>query len=111
MHGDGSYVRSWLHVEDTVDAILTVLEKGAENEIYNIGSGQELRNIEVLRRIASELRVPEEKAWKAVTDRSGQDVRYSLDDSKLRALGWKPKRRFEDELPRIIQELDITRFA
>ncbi len=111
MHGDGSYVRSWLHVEDTVDAILTVLEKGVENEIYNIGSGQELQNIEVLRRIARELGVPEEKAWKAVTDRSGQDVRYSLDDSKLRALGWKPKRRFEDQLPRIIQELDITRFA
>lgn len=111
MHGDGSYVRSWLHVEDTVDAILAILQNGEQNEIYNIGSGQELRNIDVLRCIASKVGVPEEKAWTAVTDRSGQDVRYSLDDSKLRALGWAPKRRFEEELPRIIEQLDNTRFA
>lgn len=111
MHGDGSYVRSWLHVEDTVDAILAILQKGEQNEIYNIGSGQELRNIDVLRCIASKVGVSEEKAWTAVTDRSGQDVRYSLDDSKLRALGWAPKRRFEEELPRIIEQLDNTRFA
>lgn len=111
MHGDGSYVRSWLHVEDTVDAILTVIGKGKRDEIYNIGGGEELRNIEVLRRIAKEVGVDESKAWKAVTDRSGQDVRYSLDDSKLRDLGWAPQKRFDQELPHIIASLDNTRFA
>lgn len=111
MHGDGSYVRSWLHAEDTCDAILTLIDKGTHGEIYNIGSGEELRNIDVLRMIADHCGVAAEEAWASFEDRSGQDVRYSLDDSKLRALGWAPKRRFREELPRIIEALDITRFT
>ena len=110
LHGDGSQVRSWLHAEDTVDAILTVIEKGQPNTIYNVGSNLELRNIQVLRAIASLLGVPEEQAWVSVADRSGQDVRYSLNDSRLRALGWQPKRNFQEELARIVHELDVARF-
>lgn len=111
MHGDGSYVRSWLHVEDTVDALLALIGKGSPQRIYNIGSGTELRNIDVLRMIATHLGVPEEDAWTTVKDRSGQDVRYSLDDSDLRALGWAPTRHLAEELPGIIDGLDFTRFA
>ncbi len=111
MHGDGSYIRSWLHADDTAKAILTIIEKGKRNTIYNAGSNIELRNIEVLRAIAKHLGVPEEKAWRAVGDRSGQDVRYSLDDRRLRELGWTPERQFFDELPQIIDTLDSTRFA
>jgi dTDP-glucose 4,6-dehydratase len=111
LHGDGSYVRSWLHAEDTVEAILAVIDRGERNTIYNAGSDVELRNIEVLRAIAGLVGVPEEKAWVSVPDRSGQDVRYSLDDRRLRALGWKPRRNFHDELRRIVDELDVTRFA
>lgn len=111
MHGDGSYVRSWLHVEDTVDAILTVIETGERGMIYNVGGSVELRNIQVLQAIAGILGVPEEKAWIAITDRSGQDVRYSLDDSRLRALGWKPRRDFHAELAKIVDTLDVSRFA
>jgi dTDP-glucose 4,6-dehydratase len=111
MHGDGSYVRSWSHVEDTVDAILAVMARGVPNEIYNIGGAEELQNIEVLRRIAKIIGVGEEGGWLSVTDRSGQDVRYSLDDSKLRALGWSPRRKFDEELEGIIRALDNSRFA
>ena len=111
MHGDGSYVRSWLHTEDTVDALLTIIEKGDRNRIYNIGSNTELRNIEVLRAIAKLVGVPEEKAWISIEDRSGQDIRYSLDDRSLRALGWAPRRRFVDELPAIVSSLDVSRFS
>jgi dTDP-glucose 4,6-dehydratase len=111
MHGDGSYVRSWLHADDTVDAILTIIERGERNTIYNIGSGTELMNVEVLRRIAALLKVPEDRAWKPVTDRSGQDVRYCMDDSRIRALGWRPQRVFDDELARIVAEHDVSRFA
>ena len=64
----------------------------------------------MLRAIASLLGVPEEQAWVSVADRSGQDVRYSLNDSRLRALGWQPKRNFQEELARIVQELDVARF-
>ncbi len=111
MHGDGSYIRSWLHTEDTVDAILTIIEKGERNTIYNIGSNTELRNIEVLRAIAELIDVPEDKAWISIEDRSGQDIRYSLDDSSLRALGWSPRRRFRDELPAIVNSMDVSRFS
>lgn len=111
MHGDGSYVRSWLHAEDTVDAILTVLQKGERNRIYNAGSPVELQNIEVLRRIAKILNVPEERAWTQVADRSGQDIRYSLDTSSLSALGWQPKRHFDQEIEPIVEALDFSRFV
>jgi dTDP-glucose 4,6-dehydratase len=111
MHGNGSYVRSWLHADDTVDAIFTVIEKAERNTIYNVGGCAEIRNIDVLKAIAGLLGVPEEKAWVAIADRSGQDVRYSLDDSRLRALGWAPKRDFHEELARIVTELDVMRFA
>ena len=111
MHGDGSYVRSWLHTEDTADAILTIIEKGEVNRIYNIGSDTELHNIDVLQAIAKLLDVPEQKAWISVEDRSGQDVRYSLDDKALRALGWRPRRCFSDELAIIVNGLDVSRFS
>jgi dTDP-glucose 4,6-dehydratase len=111
MHGDGSYVRSWLHTEDTVDAVMTIIEKGERSRIYNIGTNTELRNIEVLRAIAKLVGVPEEKAWTSMEDRSGQDIRYSLDDKPLRALGWEPRRRFFDELPAIVDSLDVSRFS
>lgn len=111
MHGDGSYVRSWLHADDTAEAIFTVIEKGQRGEIYNIGSETELQNIEVLRAIARLLEVEEKKAWVSIADRSGQDVRYSLDDSKIRALGWRPRRKFFEELKGIVAELDVRRFA
>lgn len=111
MHGDGSYVRSWLHAEDTVDALMAIIEKGERNSIYNAGSNIELKNIEVLRAIAKCVGMPEEKAWVATVDRSGQDVRYSLDDARLKALGWMPKREFLKELPKIVATTDVTRFT
>lgn len=111
MHGDGSYVRSWLHVEDTVDAILTVIEKGEHNSIYNVGGSSELKNIEVLRAIAGVLGVPEEKAWVATGNRPGQDLRYSLDDTRLKALGWRPTRKLTSEIEGIVRSLDFSRFA
>ena len=100
MHGDGSYVRSWLHVEDTVDAVMTIIEKGERNTIYNVGSDIELRNIDVLRRSRGARRPGGRRPGSPYEDRSGQDVRYSLDDSRLRALGWAPKRHFDEEIAR-----------
>lgn len=111
MHGDGSYVRSWQHVEDTADAIFAVIEKGAPQQIYNAGGNIELKNIVVLRAIAKHLGVAEKDAWRAVSDRSGQDVRYALSDQRLKGLGWSPRRQFLDELPKIIDSFDPTRFV
>lgn len=110
MHGDGSYFRSWLHVEDSVEAILLIMEKGEVNGIYNVHGNCELRNIEVLRKLAAILSVPENEAFMAIPNRVGQDVRYSLDDSRVRALGWKPRRNFDEELRKIAFEDDFKRF-
>ena len=98
LQGNGSYIRSWLHADDTVDAIWTVIKKGERSTIYNAGANVELKNIDVVRRIAQILDIPESKAWIAIEDRSGQDVRYALDDRQLRALGWMPKRVFDSEI-------------
>jgi len=110
MHGDGSYFRSWLHVEDSVEAITTIMEKGETNAIYNVHGNCELRNIEVLKKLASALDVPENEAFLSIPNRVGQDVRYSLDDSKVRALGWMPRRNFDEELKKIAFEDDFKRF-
>ncbi|MBU1340008.1 MAG: GDP-mannose 4,6-dehydratase [Proteobacteria bacterium] len=110
MHGNGSYIRSWLHVKDSVEAILTIMVKGESNTVYNVHGDCELSNIDVLRKIASILDVPEKDAFVQIPDRVGQDVRYSLDDNRLRALGWNPALDFDQELKNIAVEDDFRRF-
>ncbi len=110
LHGDGSYCRSWLHVEDAVEAISLVVAKGQSNTVYNIGGNIELRNIEVVRKIAAILNISEEHAYQFVADRVGQDVRYGMDCSRIAALGWTPTRRFDDELGKIVNSFDFQRF-
>lgn len=111
IHGDGSYRRSWLHVEDCIDAIFMVIEKGAVDTIYNVNGENELQNIEVVRKIAALAGAPEESAIAYIPDRVGQDIRYSLDSSRIRELGWKPTRHFDTELAKIVSTIDFHRFA
>ncbi|WP_319797362.1 GDP-mannose 4,6-dehydratase [Nitrobacter sp.] len=111
MHGDGSYIRSWLHVEDAVRGIATVIDKGKRNQIYNIGSTEERRNIDVIRRIAQIAGIEERSAFVSASDRSGQDIRYSLDDTKVRALGWFQQKKFDEEIIQIVEQLDNSRFV
>lgn len=110
MHGDGSYIRSWLHVEDTVDAVLTVMASGEANTVYNICGDVELSVREVISRIAKLLDVPEDQSFLAVTNRVGQDLRYHLDDGRIRALGWAPRRDFDQELAKIVNGFEFDRF-
>jgi dTDP-glucose 4,6-dehydratase len=110
MHGDGSYLRSWLHVDDTVEALLTVIERGEANTIYNVSGDIELPNIEILRRIAQIFDISPAEAIRQVDNRVGQDIRYSMDDSRIRALGWKPCRILDDALSEIARTVDPDRF-
>ncbi len=98
VYGDGMNVREWLHVEDHNEALLTILERGRSGEVYNIGSGAEQPNIDIVKRILSHLGKPD-TLIRYVTDRPGHDRRYAIDSSKLRSeLGWKPRHAFETGL-------------
>ena len=97
LYGDGRNVRDWLYVEDNCAAIDQVLRKGGDGEVYNIGGGTEVENISLTGRILALSGKPE-TLIQPVTDRPGHDRRYSLDCAKVRALGWAPRRSFEDAL-------------
>jgi dTDP-glucose 4,6-dehydratase len=93
VYGDGRQRREWLHVEDHCTAIELVLREGKGGEVYNVG-GQERENMEVVRRIL-DLTGASPDLVRHVEDRPGHDRRYSVDSSKLRALGWTPRFSFD----------------
>ena len=101
VYGDGRQVRNWLHVDDFAAAIDIVLERGAPGQAYNVGGPDELPNIEVVRRVL-ELTGRDESLIEHVEDRLGHDRRYSLASSKVEALGWKPRVRFDEGLERTV---------
>lgn len=106
LHNNGTPIRTWLHADDTAAATVRLICAGVKNEIYNISGGFELSNMEVVKKILSlALSVSGEDIHNYIDttySRAGQDVRYRLDDSKLRALGWAPQRVFETELPALV---------
>jgi dTDP-glucose 4,6-dehydratase len=97
LYGDGLNVRDWLHVADHCRALDLLLEKGRPGETYNVGGGNEVRNVDLTRRILALLGKPE-SLIRRVADRPGHDRRYSLDCSRLRGLGWGPEVPFEEGL-------------
>ena len=101
LYGDGRNVRDWLHVEDHCRAIDLLIERGGNGEVYNIGGGNEVMNVDLTRRILDALDKPQ-SLIKPVPDRPGHDRRYCLDTTKLRAAGWTPQIDFEDGLRRTI---------
>ena len=104
LHNQGTPVRNWLHADDTAEAIIKIIEAGVQNEIYNIAGGFEQSNIDTIKKLIKEYNGDNEvdKYIDWSYSRAGQDIRYALDDSKLRALGWSPRMEFDKELPYII---------
>jgi dTDP-glucose 4,6-dehydratase len=104
LHNEGTPIRNWLHAADTATAITTIVETGVQNEIYNIAGGFEQANIDTVCKVIREygFETPSEHL-DFTYSRVGQDVRYALDDFKLRALGWEPKAIFDEELPKIVE--------
>ena len=101
VYGTGKNVRDWIYVEDHCEAINTILEKGERGEIYNISSGEERSNLEVVNEIMDKM--GKEDLIEFVEDRPGHDIRYSLDSSKIMELGWKPEHKFEEGLKETIE--------
>jgi len=97
LYGDGLNVRDWLHVDDHCSGIAIVIAQGSPGASYNIGGGLELNNRELTERVLAAMGVD----WsmvRPVEDRKGHDRRYSVDDGRIRALGYAPQHRFEDGL-------------
>ena len=105
LHENGTPRRTWLHVTDTARAIITIVESGVTGEIFNISGNYEDSNMAIARKII-ELHTGTtnyndylDLTW----SRPGQDVRYAIDDSKLRALGWTAQANFDSELAKIVE--------
>jgi dTDP-glucose 4,6-dehydratase len=108
LHNGGSPYRNWLHADDTAEAIIALIEKGQIGEIYNVAGGFEQQNIDT---VSTVIEAYYEAALdpEAVTNhidfscsRPGQDVRYALDDTKIKSLGWTPKKLFNQEISGIV---------
>jgi dTDP-glucose 4,6-dehydratase len=95
LYGDGRQVRDWLHVDDHCAAIELLLRQGEAGEVYNIAAGEERENVELTRVIVEHLGV-DPALVRTVEDRAGHDRRYSLETTKLRALGWEPRREWDE---------------
>lgn len=111
VYGQGTNVRDWLYVEDHAEALLTILERGALGEVYNVGGHNEAANIDLVRllcRILDEVRPRREGSYADqiafVPDRPGHDQRYAIDASKIeRDLGWRPSVTLEEGMRRTVQ--------
>ena len=107
LHDAGLPKRTWLHASDTAEAVITLIEANVKNDIYNISGDFEEQNIVIARRI-----VDLSGKWSSKPDynsyfdlgvtRPGQDVRYAIDDTKIKALGWRPRAIFDKELRKIV---------
>ena len=116
LHNNGTPVRNWLHAQDTSDAVITIIKNMDEhvvNNIFNIAGGFEQNNLDTVKKIITEYNRTDSIMQVANLNylncldlsysRQGQDVRYALNDNKLRDLGWGPQKNFDQELPRIIE--------
>lgn len=102
LYGDGKNVRDWLYVADHCRAIDIAVHKGKNGEVYNIGGGVEMTNIELTRKVLKIMKKPV-SLIKKVSDRPGHDRRYSIDCSKIMKLGYRPLYTFEKALEETVK--------
>ena len=111
LHGKGTPIRTWTHVEDTSDALITLYEKAERNKIYNISSEFEQTNYETIKQLVNcyylnnvNRNVPDlESHLDFSFERPGQDMRYSITCEPLRKLGWEPQKEFKTEIPKLVK--------
>lgn len=108
LHNDGTPVRNWLHANDTAKGVIKIIESEIKNEIFNIAGGFEQSNIITVEKIISNYigHLPDnykEKYLDFSIQRPGQDIRYALNDNKLRSLGWKPEVNFDSVIGKIVE--------
>ena len=102
VYGDGLQAREWISTQDHCQAVDLILQKGKAGEVYNISTGDEIKNIEITKLLLAELN-KNDSFIDYVKDRPGHDRRYAIDATKLRALGWSPKMNFNDGIKQTIE--------
>tara|TARA_R110002126_G_scaffold2803_1_gene15516 strand:- start:2763 stop:3713 length:951 start_codon:yes stop_codon:yes gene_type:complete len=106
LHNEGEPIRNWLHADDTAAAVIKIIQSGNVNEIYNIAGGFEQKNKETVQKII-QCYYDDHRDYMKYIDlgykREGQDVRYALNDNKLRNLGWQPQKSFDKEIRKIVE--------
>jgi dTDP-glucose 4,6-dehydratase len=102
IYGTGHNTREWIHVLDNCRAILKVIELGKPGEIYNIGSGYSISNLELAEKIIKIMQAPKDSLM-FVTDRLGHDFRYSINSSKINSMGFKCIENFQNSLEATIE--------
>jgi dTDP-glucose 4,6-dehydratase len=106
LHNNGTPIRNWLHAKDTARAVIKIIESDSKNEIFNIAGGFEQSNLETVYKIIDQFYPTNNHMYSDYLNfdvhRPGQDVRYALDDSKIRGLGWEPQCIFDDEIKFIV---------
>ena len=112
LHNNGTPIRTWLHAQDTANAIIKIIESGVKNEIYNISGDFEQSNIETVKDIITILLNTDNFYINNYVDmtcsRVGQDLRYSLNGDKLKNLGWKPEINFKINLKDTVEYYKIN---
>ena len=106
LHDGGEPIRNWLHADDTANAVIAIIEEGRTNEIYNVSGNLQQKNKDTVRKIINNF-YENKYNWEDFVDfsyvREGQDVRYALNDDKLRALGWTNQKNFDEEIPKLVE--------
>ena len=110
LHNKGLPIRSWTHVEDTVEALILLYEKACRNNIYNIQSDYEQTNFVTVKKIINayfmgniDIEIPDyEEHISYEYDRPGQDVRYSISCESIKNYGWSPKKNFDEEIIKLV---------
>ena len=106
LHNSGAPIRNWLHAEDTANAVVKIIENDVKNEIYNIAGGFEQSNLDTIKKILEVYLNTKDFNLLDYIDlsysRQGQDVRYALDDTKLRNLNWRSNKNFDEEIKSIV---------
>lgn len=106
LHDEGEPIRNWLHAEDTANAVITIIESGQKNKIFNVAGGFEQKNKITVKKVV-QYYFGDDRDYLDYVDlgykRQGQDVRYALNDDKLRSLGWSPQKSFDEEIPKLVE--------
>ena len=105
LHDEGDPIRNWLHADDTANAVIAIIQSGQKNEIFNVAGGFEQKNKITVQKVI-QYYFGDNRNYLDYVDlgykRQGQDVRYALNDDKLRSIGWKPQKVFDEEIQKLI---------